>query len=54
MRAVVVIAVIALAAAMIVAALPSPAIDWTSVLRFIAPNAFEIRSIEEIIEAGRP
>lgn len=25
-------------------------IDWTAVLRFIAPTAFETRSIEDIIE----
>ncbi|SIR09262.1 hypothetical protein SAMN05421641_12438 [Paracoccus thiocyanatus] len=27
-------------------------IDWTEVLRFIAPTAFETRSIEEILEGG--
>ena len=30
------------------------AIDWNAVLRFIAPTAFEIRAIEEILEGGRP
>lgn len=29
------------------------AIDWTAVLRFIAPTAFETRPIEEILEGGR-
>lgn len=29
-------------------------IDWTAVLRFIAPTAFETRPIEEILEGGRP
>ena len=28
-------------------------VDWTAVLRFIAPTAFETRSIEEILEGGR-
>lgn len=28
-------------------------VDWTAVLRFIAPTAFETRSIEEIVEGGR-
>lgn len=28
-------------------------IDWTAVLRFIAPTAFEIRPIEDILEGGR-
>ena len=28
-------------------------IDWTAVLRFIAPTAFKTRSIEEILEGGR-
>ncbi|WP_347267911.1 hypothetical protein [Paracoccus sp. (in: a-proteobacteria)] len=28
-------------------------IDWTAVLRFIAPTAFETRQIEEILEGGR-
>ncbi len=29
------------------------AVDWEAVLRFIAPTAFETRSIEEILEGGR-
>lgn len=29
------------------------AIDWTAVLRFVAPTAFETRPIEEILEGGR-
>lgn len=29
------------------------AVDWDAVLRFIAPTAFETRSIEEILEGGR-
>lgn len=29
------------------------AVDWTAVLRFIAPTAFETRAIEEILEGGR-
>lgn len=29
------------------------AVDWTAVLHFIAPTAFETRSIEEILEGGR-
>ena len=28
------------------------AIDWSAVLRFIAPTAFETRLIEEILEGG--
>ena len=28
------------------------AVDWEAVLRFIAPTAFETRSIEEILEGG--
>lgn len=28
-------------------------IDWTAVLRFIAPTAFETRPIEDILEGGR-
>jgi hypothetical protein len=28
------------------------AVDWDAVLRFIAPTAFETRSIEEILEGG--
>lgn len=27
-------------------------IDWTAVLRFIAPTAFETRPVEEILERG--
>lgn len=27
-------------------------IDWTEVLRFIAPTTFETRPIEEILEGG--
>ena len=30
------------------------AINWEAVLRFIAPTAFETRSIEEILEGGAP
>lgn len=29
-------------------------INWEAVLRFIAPTAFETRSIEEILEGGSP
>ncbi|MDR0809723.1 MAG: hypothetical protein LBE86_11470 [Gemmobacter sp.] len=29
------------------------AIDWTAVLRLIAPTAFETRPIEEILDGGR-
>lgn len=28
------------------------AIEWQAVLRFIAPTAFETRSVEEILERG--
>lgn len=29
------------------------AINWDAVLRFIAPTAFDLRPIEEILEGGR-
>lgn len=35
-------------------ALPFRAIDRDTILRFIAPTAFETRSIEEILEGGGP
>lgn len=54
MRMVVMIALVALAGAAFSAALPFPPIDRTAVLRFVAPTAFETRSIEEILEGGRP
>lgn len=54
MRMAVMIALVALAAAAFAAAPPLPFIDLTSVLRFVAPTAFETRSIEEILEGGRP
>lgn len=54
MRAVVVIAISALTAIVLLTTLPRAGFDWTAVLRFIAPTAFETRSIEEIIEGGRP
>ncbi len=31
-----------------------PGIDHSSILRFIAPTAFETRSIEEILAGGEP
>ncbi len=31
-----------------------PDIDHSAILRFLAPTAFETRSIEEILEGGGP
>lgn len=33
---------------------PFPAFDRDTILRFIAPTAFETRSIEDILEGGGP
>lgn len=54
MRAVAVITISALTALILLATLPRAGVDWTAVLRFIAPTAFETRLIEEIIEGGQP
>ncbi|MDB6183028.1 hypothetical protein [Paracoccus fistulariae] len=54
MRLGVVIAALAIVVALATLALPFPAIDRDAILRFIAPTAFEIRSIEEILEGGGP
>lgn len=51
-----VIMITALAIILVIATLaaPFPAIDRDTILRFIAPTAFETRSIEEILEGGGP
>lgn len=54
MKAVVVIAIYALAALLLLTTLPRAGVDWTAVLRFVAPTAFETRSIEQILEGSRP
>ncbi|MDO5758528.1 MAG: hypothetical protein Q4P24_13730 [Rhodobacterales bacterium] len=41
--------ILALLAGLLISAALS-AIDWTAVLRFVAPTAFETCSIEEILE----
>ncbi len=54
MRLGVVIAALALVLVIMSLALPFRAIDRDAILRFIAPTAFETRSIEEILEGGGP
>lgn len=54
MRIALVIAISTLAAFVLLAALSRAGVDWTAALRFVAPTVFETRSIEEIIERGRP
>lgn len=54
MRVSIVIAVIGLATTVVTTALPCPSVDWTAVLRFVAPTAFEIRPLKVLIEGGRP
>ncbi len=54
MRLGVVIAALAIILVIASVALPFRAIDSDAILRFIAPTAFEIRSIEEILEGGGP
>lgn len=47
-------AALAIILAITTLALPFRAIDSDTILRFIAPTAFETRSIEEILEGGGP
>ncbi|MEO1960856.1 MAG: hypothetical protein ABGW82_07780 [Paracoccus sp. (in: a-proteobacteria)] len=56
MRLGVMIAALALVFVLVIMtlALPLPAIDRDTVLRFIAPTAYETRSIEDILEGGGP
>ena len=53
MRLVVMITALAIIPIIATLALPFRAIDHSAILRFLAPTAFETRSIEEILEGGR-
>ncbi|MFD1798216.1 hypothetical protein ACFSC1_19790 [Paracoccus aurantiacus] len=48
------IVISALTAFVLLATLPRAGFDWTAVLRFVAPTAFETRPIEVLIEGGQP
>lgn len=54
MRLGVMIAALAIILVLATLTLPFGAFDRDAILRFIAPTAFETRSIEEILEGGRP